>query len=57
VVVMFLEDGPLESTTPDSKKTVNEYKSGNVRFNARDRVHFETLLSGKQRAVIVELKP
>lgn len=57
VVVMFLEDGPLESTTPDGKKTVNNYTSGTVRFNARDRVHFETLLSGRQRAIIVELKP
>ncbi len=57
VVVMFLEDGPLESTTPDGQKKVNHYESGAVRFNARDRVHFETLLSGRQRAIIVELKP
>ena len=56
VVVMFLEDGPLQSTTPDGQKTVNNYTPGTVRFNARDRVHFETLLSGRQRAIITELK-
>jgi len=56
VVVMFLEDGDLLSTVPDGGKTLNEYKPGTIRFNARDRVHFETLTRGKQRAIIVELK-
>jgi hypothetical protein len=56
VVVMFLEDGDLVSTTPDGTKTVNQYKPGTIRFNARDRVHFETLTRGNQRAIIVELK-
>ena len=56
VVVMFLEDGDLVSTVPDGTKTVNAYKPGTVRFNTRDRVHFETLTRGKQRAIIVELK-
>jgi hypothetical protein len=57
VVVMFLDDGPLKSTLPDGRETVNNYTAGTVRFNARDRVHFETLLSGRQRAIITELKP
>jgi hypothetical protein len=56
VVVVFLEDGELKSTTSDGKETVNQYKSGAVRFNQRDRTHSETLMNGKQRAIIIELK-
>ncbi len=56
VVVVFLEDGDLKSTTPDGKDTVNSYTSGTVRFNARDRSHTETLVRGKQHAIITELK-
>jgi hypothetical protein len=56
VVVIFLEDGDLSSTTSDGKVTTNSYASGTVRFNARDRTHTETLVRGKQRAIITELK-
>jgi len=56
VLVIFLEDGDLSSTTPDGKVVMNSYTSGTVRFNARDRTHTETLVRGKQRAIIVELK-
>ena len=56
VVVVFLEDGDLKSTTPDGKETVNKYTTGTVRFNQRDRIHTETLINGKQRAIITELK-
>ena len=56
VVVMFLEDGDLKSTTPSSEVTVNQYKPGTIRFNARDRVHTEELVRGTQRAIIIELK-
>jgi hypothetical protein len=56
VVVVFLEDGDLKSTTPDGKETVNKYTTGTVRFNQRDRIHTETLMNGKQRAIITELK-
>jgi hypothetical protein len=56
VVVTFLRDGDLKSTTPDGQSVVNENKSGTTRFNARDRVHNEELVNGTQRAVIVELK-
>jgi hypothetical protein len=56
VVVVFLEDGDLKSTTSDGKEVVNQYKSGTVRFNQRDRTHSETLMNGKQRAIITELK-
>ena len=56
VVVFFLEDGDLQSTTPDGQSVVNAYTAGTVRFNARGRTHFETLIRGKQRAIITELK-
>jgi hypothetical protein len=56
VVVMFLEDGDLKSTTADGQATVNEYKPGTVRYNLGGRTHTETLIRGKQRAIITELK-
>jgi hypothetical protein len=56
VVVLFLEDGALKSTEPDGKSVVNAYTAGTVRFNKRDRIHQETLVRGKQRALITELK-
>lgn len=56
VVVMFLEDGDLKSTTPDGQSTVNSYTAGTVRFNKRERTHTETLIRGKQRAIVTELK-
>ena len=56
VVVVFLEDGDLKSTTPDGQDTVTAYMSGTVRFNTRNRTHSETLVRGKQRAIITELK-
>ena len=56
VIAFFLEDGDLKSTTPDGQSTVNSYTSGTVRFNARNRTHTETLVKGKQRAIITELK-
>jgi hypothetical protein len=56
VVVFFLEDGDLKSTAPDGQSVLNSYTAGTVRFNARSRTHFETLVRGKQRAIITELK-
>ena len=56
VVVMFLEEGDLKSTTNNGDVTVNQYKPGTIRFNARDRVHTEELVRGKQHAIITELK-
>jgi hypothetical protein len=56
VVVVYLEDGDLKSTTPDGRVVVNPYKFGMVRFNVRDRAHTETLVLGKQHAIITELK-
>lgn len=56
VVVMFLEAGDLKSTTPKGESTLNAWKPGTIRFNARDRVHTEELVLGTQRAIIIELK-
>jgi hypothetical protein len=56
VVVTYLADGALKSTTPDGQNTINEFSVGTVRFNVRDRVHTETLAKGSGRAVITELK-
>jgi hypothetical protein len=56
VVVVFLNDGDLKSTTPDGQATVNAYTAGTVRFNQRARTHTETLVRGTQRAIITELK-
>lgn len=56
VVVLFLKDGDLKSTTPDGKEVVSSYNTGNVRFNQGNRTHFETLVRGEQHAIITELK-
>jgi hypothetical protein len=56
VVVVYLEDGSLKSTTPDGQSTVNDYTAGTIRWNARDRVHTEELVKGKQHALITEIK-
>jgi hypothetical protein len=56
VVVVFFEDGDLKSTTPDGQSTVNSYKPGTAKFSPRDRSHYETLVRGKQHAIMTELK-
>jgi hypothetical protein len=56
VVVYYLDDGDLRSTTPGGEKTVNEYRPGMIRFNLRDRSHTETLVRGKQHGIMTELK-
>jgi hypothetical protein len=55
-LVVYEATGALQSTTPDGKSVVNEYKFGDIRFNRRDRVHTERLVKGRARAVITELK-
>lgn len=56
VVVVYEQPTALSSTTPDGKKTINEYKDGEVRFNRRDRTHTELLVRGGGSAVMTELK-
>jgi hypothetical protein len=56
VVVIYLDNGTLKSTTPDGKSVTNQRHFGDTYFNPRDRVHTETLTEGKLRAIITELK-
>jgi hypothetical protein len=56
VVVVYLEATALTSTTPDGKKTLNEYKAFDIRFNKRDRTHTELLERGTGSAMMMELK-
>ena len=56
VVVVYLEDTALTSTTPDGAKKLNEYKAFDVRFNKRDRTHTELLEHGTGSAMMMELK-
>ena len=56
VVVVYLENSALKSTEPDGKSVVNEYKSGDIRFNRRNRTHTELLVRDAASAVITELK-
>jgi hypothetical protein len=56
VVVTYLEDSALQSTEPNGKVVLNEYKSGDIRFNKGDRIHSELVARGSASAVITELK-
>src|SRR5258706_8148790 len=46
VVVIYLDNGTLKSTAPDGKSVTNKRSPGDTFFNARDRVHTETLTDG-----------
>ena len=56
VVVVYLDDGALKSTTPDGNSVVNRYSFDFVKFNPRDRTHTELLVDGHQHAIMTELK-
>jgi hypothetical protein len=56
VVVVYQEDTPLESITPDGKRILNECKLGDTRFNRGNRVHSELLIGKSGSAVITEIK-
>lgn len=56
VVVTYLHDGDIASTTPDGKKTVNQRKAGDIVFNAANRSHSEELVKGEQAGIMLELK-
>lgn len=56
VVVVFMDDGELESTTPDGNKSVTPVHFGMARFTPGNRSHSEKLVSGAARAIVVELK-
>jgi quercetin dioxygenase-like cupin family protein len=56
VVVVYLADGVLKSTTPDGKSVLNPHSFASTKFSPRGRVHYEELVEGQARAVMVELK-
>jgi hypothetical protein len=56
VVALFLEDGDLKSTSLDGKSVVSPHTPGEVRFTLGNRTHTETLVRGKQHAILTELK-
>jgi hypothetical protein len=56
VVVVYLEDTALISTTLDGAKKLNAYKALDIRFNQRDRTHTELLDHGTGSAMMMELK-
>src|SRR4029077_4595755 len=56
VVVIYLDNGTLKSTSPDGKSVTNKRTMGETYLNTRDRAQTETLTEGKLRAIITELK-
>jgi hypothetical protein len=54
VVVVYLANGVLKSSTP--KSVLNPHSFGFTKFSPRGRVHYEELVEGNARAVMVELK-
>ena len=56
VVVVYLGNGDLSSTTPDGQTSVSTSSFGQAKFNPRDRTHSELLVKGSQRVIAVELK-
>jgi redox-sensitive bicupin YhaK (pirin superfamily) len=56
VVVTYMADGVLRSTTPDGQSQTNEISVGLTKFNARNRTHTEQLVRGHGRVIAVELK-
>jgi hypothetical protein len=56
IVVAYRYDGVLKSVTPEGVAVVNAYKAGEIRFNRANRAHYEELPTGRQSAVMTELK-
>lgn len=56
VVVVYLDDGALRSDTPDGASVVNDYRRGTIRYNLGNRIHSEVLATGRQHAILIELK-
>jgi hypothetical protein len=56
VVVVYEEETPLDSVTPDGKTVRNEYKFADVRFNRGNRIHYEVIARDTGSAVMTEFK-
>jgi hypothetical protein len=55
-VVVVMEGGEVESTSPDGKSRVSRLSRGEASFAPANRAHSEKLVSGAVRAILVELK-
>ena len=56
-IAVYLKAGALKATTPDGRGVVNEYFPGFTKFNPRNRIHSEQLVTGgDERAIVVDLK-
>jgi hypothetical protein len=56
-IAVYLENGALKATTADGHGVVNEYFPGFTKFNPRNRIHSEQLVTGgSERAIVVDLK-
>jgi hypothetical protein len=56
VVVVYLGDGDIASTTPDGKTTTTHHNPGHIVFYAPNRTHTEELVKGEQSGIMLELK-
>ena len=56
VVVVYMDNGSLKSTTPDGKSDIRKISFAEAQFNPRNRIHTEELVEGAARAIVVELK-
>jgi hypothetical protein len=56
IVVAYRYGGALKSVTPEGVAVVNSYKASDIRFNRANRAHYEELPTGRQSAVMTELK-
>ena len=56
IVGVFRYVGQVRSTPPDGKSTMSNYQAGEVRFTKGNRIHSETLLGGRESAILLELK-
>jgi quercetin dioxygenase-like cupin family protein len=56
VVVTYLQDGDVASTTPDGKTQVNHRNAGDIVYNLANRSHSEEVVKGEQSGIMLELK-
>jgi hypothetical protein len=55
-VIAFLGDGPIKSTTPDGESVLGHQQLGQIVFSKKGLIDYETLVAGRQSAIILELK-
>jgi hypothetical protein len=56
-IAVYLKNGRLKATAPDGDSVVSEYLPGFTKFNQRNRIHSEQLVTGEdERAIVVDLK-